>query len=198
MPYITEELWQRVAPLASVEAETIMLCAYPQADEKLIDNDAIEELEWVKQFIMGVRQIRSENDIKPGKPLPVICQNGSSKDQLRLEHSRSLLVSLAKLESINWLEANDQAPESATALVGDMNLLIPLAGLIDKDAELIRLQKKIERAQQDVNVIEAKLGNQNFVARAPAEVVNKEKEKLADSQSALTSLQAQADRISSM
>jgi valyl-tRNA synthetase len=198
MPYITEELWQRVAPLASVRADTIMLCAYPQADQNLIDSDAVEELEWVKQFVMGVRQIRSEMDIKPGKPLPVICQNGNSLDQQRLEHNRSLLVSLAKLESIDWLETEDQAPESATSLVGDMNLLIPLAGLIDKDAELTRLQKNIEKFQQEAERIEAKLANQNFVSRAPASVVDKEKEKLLEAQSALTSLQAQAKRINSI
>ena len=198
MPYITEELWQRVAPLASVRADTIMLCAYPQADQNLIDSDAVEELEWVKQFVMGVRQIRSEMDIKPGKPLPVICQNGNSLDQQRLEHNRSLLVSLAKLESIDWLETEDQAPESATSLVGDMNLLIPLAGLIDKDAELTRLQKNIEKFQQEAERIEAKLANQNFVSRAPASVVDKEKEKLLEAQSALTSLQAQAERINSI
>jgi len=198
MPYITEELWQRVAPLASVKAETIMLCAYPQADEKLIDTSAIEELEWVKQFIMGVRQIRSEMDIKPGKALPVICHNGSSLDQQRLDENRSLLVSLAKLESINWLEANQQAPECATSLVGDMNLLIPLAGLIDKDSELMRLQKNIEKFEQEAKRIKAKLGNKNFVSRAPAAIVSKENEKLAEAQSALASLQAQAVRIKSI
>ena len=195
MPYITEELWQRVAPLASVKADTIMLCAYPQANDELIDSAAIEELEWVKQFIMGVRQIRSEMDIKPGKPLPVICQNGSNLDQQRLEQNKSLLVSLARLESINWLEASEQSPESATSLVGDMNLLIPLAGLIDKDAELSRLQKNIQKLEQEVSRIEAKLSNENFVSRAPDEVVNKEKDKLAEARSALASLQAQADRI---
>ncbi len=198
MPYITEELWQRVAPLTSVNADTIMLCAYPQADEKLIDVNAIEELEWVKQFIMGVRQIRSEMNIKPGKPLPVICHNGSKLDQQRLDQNRSLLVSLAKLESIDWLEANDQAPESATSLVGDMNLLIPLAGLIDKDAELNRLHKNIQKLEQEANRIEAKLGNENFVSRAPAEVVGKEKEKLAEAQSALATLQTQAKRINTI
>jgi len=198
MPYITEELWQRVAPLASVEADTIMLCTYPQADEKLIDATAIDELEWVKQFIMGVRQIRSEMDIKPGKPLPVICQNGGSLDRQRLDQNRSLLISLARLESIKWLESNDVAPESSTSLVGDMNLLIPLAGLIDKDAELMRLQKNIQKIEQEASRIETKLGNKNFVARAPAAVVNKENEKLAEAQSALASLQAQAERINSM
>jgi valyl-tRNA synthetase len=147
---------------------------------------------------MGVRQIRSEMDIKPGKPLPVICQNGGSLDRQRLDKNRSLLISLARLESIKWLESNDVAPESSTSLVGDMNLLIPLAGLIDKDAELMRLQKNIQKIEQEASRIETKLGNKNFVARAPAAVVNKENEKLAEAQSALASLQAQAERINSM
>jgi valyl-tRNA synthetase len=195
MPYITEELWQRVAPLANVTGETIMLCPYPQPDQKLIDQSAIDELEWVKQFIMGIRQIRSEMDIKPGQPLPVACQNGSNIDSQRIENNRLLLVSLAKLESITWLEPNQQAPESATSLVGDMNLLIPLAGLIDKDAELTRLRKNILKLEQEVQRLEAKLGNDNFVSRAPSAVVNKEKDKLVEARSALASLKSQADRI---
>ncbi|MCP4187324.1 MAG: valine--tRNA ligase [Gammaproteobacteria bacterium] len=198
MPYITEELWQRVAPLANVKAETIMLCAYPQADENLIDSAAIDSLEWVKQFIMGVRQIRSEMDIKPGKPLPVICQNGSDTDRQHMEDNRDLLTALAKLESIEWLDANDTAPESATSLVGDMSLLIPLAGLIDKAAELQRLQKKIQSLQKEIQGVETKLSNENFVSRAPATVVDKEKQKLTEKQSALASLQAQADKIDKM
>jgi valyl-tRNA synthetase len=165
MPYITEELWQRVAPLANVTGKTIMLCRYPRADDKLIDDNAIEELEWVKQFIMGIRQIRSEMDIKPGQSLPVLCQNGSSLDNQRIDDNRQLLVSLAKLESISWLEAQELAPESATSLVGEMSLLIPLAGLIDKEAELVRLRKSIVKLEQEKQRLEAKLNNENFIAR---------------------------------
>jgi valyl-tRNA synthetase len=197
MPYITEELWQRVAPLANVTGETIMHCRYPEPDPRLIDRVAIDELDWVKQFIMGIRQIRSEMNVKPGQALPVACQNGSQIDNQRIEANRSLLVSLAKLESITWLEPRDKAPESATALVGDMNLLIPLAGLIDRDAELARLQKNIDKLEREAHRIETKLANDNFVARAPSEVVDKEKDKLADTLSALASLKSQADRIAS-
>ncbi len=198
MPYITEELWQRVAPLAGIESETIMLCQYPEADNTLIDEEAIATLDWVKQFIMGVRQIRSEMDIKPGKPLPVICHNGNDIDRQRIDDNRDLLIALAKLESIDWLEATDQAPESATSLVGDMSLLIPLAGLIDKDAELQRLQKKMQKLEQEVQCLQGNLNNNKFVANAPEEVVNKEKEKLVDAQSALASLQVQAEKISNI
>jgi valyl-tRNA synthetase len=195
MPFITEELWQKVAPLAGVEGETIMLQPYPVKDEAKIDNSAIEELEWVKTFIMGIRSIRSEMDIKPGKPLPVLLQNGSKLDQQRLQNNEAFLKSLAKLESITWLAVDENAPESATALVGDMSLLIPLAGLIDKEAELARLEKNMAKLQADAERIQNKLGNANFVDRAPEAVVNKEREKLAEAESALKSLQAQAEKI---
>ena len=195
MPYITEELWQKVAPLAGVKGDTIMLQPYPTANESLIDKDAIAELSWVKTFIMGIRQIRSEMDIKPGKPLPVLLQNGSAIDQQRLQNNKSLLVSLARLESISWLKEGENAPESATSLVGDMNLLIPLAGLIDKEAELTRLEKNMSKLQADADRIKGKLGNANFVDRAPEEVVEKEREKLAEAESALNSLRVQADKI---
>ncbi|MCP4076808.1 MAG: valine--tRNA ligase [Gammaproteobacteria bacterium] len=195
MPYITEELWQKVAPLAGAQGETIMLQAYPVANESLIDQDAIDELSWVKTFIMGIRQIRSEMDIKPGKPLPVLLQNGSEQDSFRLTNNESLLISLARLESITWLKSDDAAPESATSLVGDMNLLIPLAGLIDKQAELARLEKNMDKLQAETSRITGKLGNANFVERAPETVVNKEREKLAEAESALKSLQVQAEKI---
>ena len=198
MPFITEELWQKVAPLAAKQGDSIMLQPYPQPEVDKIDKNAIEALEWIKRFIMGVRQIRSEMDIKPGKALPVFCQNGSAADSQRIDENRDLLISLARLESINWLEENDQAPESATSLVGDMSLLIPLAGLIDKDAELKRLQKNMQKFEGEIQRLEGKLSNENFTARAPDEVVNKEKEKLAEAQSALASLQAQKQKIENM
>ena len=197
MPFITEELWQRVAPLAGIDGETIMHCRYPHRNDDRIDTGAIAELEWVKSFIMGVRQIRSEMDIKPGKPLPLLCQDGSAQDRERIDGNLGLLSALAKLESITWLDA-DTAPESATSLVGEMKLLIPLEGLIDKEAELIRLNRNIEKLEQETQRISAKLANQNFVARAPAEVVDKEREKLADAESALGNLRAQADKISAI
>ncbi len=198
MPYITEELWQRVAPLAWIEGQTIMQRPYPEASEQLVDSAAVDELEWVKSFVMGVRQIRSEMDIKPGKPLPVVCRNGGASDRERIDNNRALLTTLARLETIDWLDADAEAPDAATSLVGEMQLLIPLAGLIDKEAELARLRKNIQKLEQDAERIRSKLANENFVARAPAEVVDKEKQKLADAETALGSLREQADRIAAI
>ena len=198
MPYITEELWQRVAKVAMVDGETIMHCHYPQASDALIDREALDELEWVKAFIMGIRQIRSEMDIKPGKPVPVLCQHGSELDRERIERNHALLQPLAKLEGITWLEDDAEAPQAATSLVGEMRQLIPLAGLIDKAAEQARLQKNIQKLEQETARLNGKLGNENFVARAPQDVVDKEKEKLIDAESALASLLAQLQRIETM
>ena len=195
MPFITEELWQRVAPLAGKSGDTIMLQPWPQPEEERIDPAAEAELEWVQQFIMGVRQIRSEMNIKPGQPLPVLLQNGDASDRERLQRNQTFLESLARLESVTWLEPGEEAPESATALIGDMKLLIPLAGLIDKEAELARLEKNIARLRDEVLRIAKKLDNPNFVNRAPEAVVNKERDKLVDTESALASLEAQAARI---
>ncbi len=195
MPYITEEAWQAVAPLAGKQADTIMLQPYPEADDSLIDSAAEAELDWVKQFIMGVRRIRSEMDIAPGKPLPVLLTKVSTQDQTWLDHNRVFLMTLAKLESIEALANESDAPESAMSLVGDMNILIPMAGLIDKDAELARLDKEITKLNTEFERLTAKLSNESFVARAPEAVVAKEREKLTDIQSALTNLEQQHDKI---
>jgi len=198
MPFITEELWQKVAPLAGVDGDTIMSQSYPQSDESLIDQAAEEELEWVKTFIMGIRRIRSESDIAPGKPLPLILQNASEVDEQRFSKNESFIMTLAKLESVNWLSNDDAAPESSTALVGEMKLLIPLAGLIDKDAETARLNKEIGKLQSNLDKSSAKLTNPKFVDKAPEAVVEKERARVAEMETALKQLQEQLVKISAL
>ena len=198
MPFITEELWQQYGPLAGVSGNTIMLQSLPEFSESDRDAAAEEEIAWVKQFIMGIRKIRSEMDIAPGKPLPVLLENASDSDQHRLETHEVLLTSLARIESIRVLDEQATPPESATALVGDLKLLIPLAGLIDKDAELARLDKELARLHGEIKRLSGKLGNDNFVARAPAEVVDKEREKLRDAESAASHLAEQRGKIAAM
>jgi len=198
IPFITEEAWQAVAPLAGKQSDTIMLEAFPQADSSIIDNNAVAELNWVKQFIIGVRKIRSEMDIAPSKALPVLLTGLKEQDSNWLENNRVFLQVLAKLESIEVLENESDAPESAVALVGEMKVLIPMAGLIDKEAELNRLEKEINKLQGEIKRLTGKLSNEGFIAKAPEAVVAKEREKLSDYETALQNLEAQYAKIKNM
>lgn len=195
MPFITEEIWQRVAPLAGVDGETIMHQPYPLVDATRSDPAIETEMDWLMRFILGVRNIRGEMNISPGKPLPVLLQNGSAEDSARLERYALFLKTLARIESITWLDGTAVAPESATALVGEMKLLIPMAGLIDKDAELARLTREIEKLGKDLDKCQTKLANPSYVERAPAEVVAQDRVRVAELQSALSRLDEQAARI---
>jgi len=198
MPFITEEIWQRVAPLAGIEADTIMLQPYPVADEAHIDSNAIAETNWVMNFILGVRRIRGEMNIAPSKPLPIFLQNGSLADQQSLNNNLVYLQKLGRLHSITWLTPNESTPESAIALVGEMKILIPMAGLIDKEAELARLEKEIQKINNDLPRVEGKLNNPAFVDKAPPEVIDKEKAKLADLRSMLNNLEQQQRKIQAL
>ncbi len=198
MPYITEEIWQRAAPLAGVSGQTIMNQPYPIAESGREDPDAEAEIDWVQRFILGIRRIRGEMDIAPGKRLPVILQNASADDLERLERHRSALDFLARLESVEVLEPGAEAPESALALVDQLEIRVPMAGLIDKDAELARLAKEQKRLAEEIKRTEGKLANDSFVSRAPADVVEREREKLAEAQSALERINEQAAKISTL
>jgi valyl-tRNA synthetase len=195
MPFISEEIWQRVAPLAGRAGATIMHSAYPECEQALVDPQANADIDWLKALVMGVRNIRGEMNIAPGRALPLLISNGSAEDQRRLQQNRDLLAKLAKLESIEWLEDGQAAPQSATQLVGAMEVLVPMAGLIDKDAESARLHKEIDKLNKDLQRIRAKLDNPSFVAKAPAAVVDKEKAKLESQQQAVAKLQQQLASI---
>ncbi len=198
MPFITEEIWQRVKSLAGAEGDTIMLQPYPVADESRIDSGATADIEWIKKVIVGIRNIRGEMNIPPGKLLPVFFKNGDTEDQRRMEENRHYLTRLANLESVTWLTPADSAPMSATALAGTMEILVPMAGLIDKTAEMTRLGKEIDRLQKDIQRTQGKLGNEKFVSNAPAAVVEKERDKLASAHAALDKMQQQLETISSL
>ncbi|HBP40980.1 MAG TPA: valine--tRNA ligase [Halomonas sp.] len=201
MPYISEEIWQRVAPLAGTfvgDGASIMLQAWPEADESKIDEQATRDIEWLKGVIIAVRNIRAEMNIAPGKPLDVLLTKGKSEDAERLESNRHFLAKLAKLESATWLSNPDDAPLSATQLVGDMEVLVPMADLIDKDAELKRLAKEIDKQDKLIGGIEKKLGNEGFIAKAPEAVVEKERGKLAEFQAAKQLLEEQRTKISAL
>lgn len=195
MPFITEEIWQRIAPLAGKQGTTIMLQPYPVPQPGKIDQAAVTEMNWVMNFILGVRSIRSGMNIPPAKPLPILLQNGSQQDRVWLDNNRSYLTNLARLEGITWLESDRDTPESATALVGNMKVLIPLAGLIDKQAELTRLGKEIEKIRKDLSRSESKLANPDYVNRAPAAVVAEERQRIANFSTALQKLTEQQTRM---
>ena len=197
IPFISEEIWQRVAPLAGTQGETIMHCAYPDPVDSAIDQSAIDEMGWVKAFVLGVRKIRSGMNIDPRKPLPVLLQNGSNTDQQRLARNRHYVASLARVESIEWL-GDQEGPESATALIGEMRLLIPMAGLIDKEAELARLEKELDRKRADLERTGKKLDNPDFVEKAPAAVVEKEKARAEDMETAIKQLEGQLQKIATL
>ncbi|NMZ68810.1 valyl-tRNA synthetase [Pseudomonas peli] len=198
MPFITEEIWQRIKAQAGVNGETIMLQAWPVANESRIDAAAEGDIEWVKQLMLGLRQIRGEMKISMAKRIDIILQNASAEDLRRLADNAPLLNKLAKLESVRVLEAGEEAPMSATALVGDMQVLVPMAGLIDKDAELARLDKEIARLSGEVQRVGGKLSNEGFVAKAPAEVLDKERAKLAEAEQALSKMVEQRGKIAAL
>jgi valyl-tRNA synthetase len=198
MPYITETIWKRVAPIAGIEANTIMLQSFPRFDESQVDAQAMADLEWLKQFILAVRNIRGEMDISPSKPLNVLLAGVSAEDQRRIDNNSAFLSSLAKLESVTVLANKDEAPASATAFIGDLAIMIPMAGLIDVEAELARIEKQLEKAEKGLAQVSNKLANEKFVNNAPAAVLAKEHEKLAEYQDAKDKLLAQKAKIESL
>jgi len=198
MPFITEEIWQQVKTLAGAEGDTIMLQPYPEADASKVDEQATNDIEWLKNVIIGIRNIRGEMNISPGKMLPVYFNNGSPQDKQRLENNQQFLSKLAKLDSVTWLNQGEEAPMSATALVGDMEILVPMAGLIDKDAELARLNKETEKLQKELMKVKGKLNNEKFVSNAPEEVVAKEKSRLEEMETTLNKLNQQQQTITEL
>lgn len=201
MPFITETIWERVAPLSALEVkdgDSIMVQPFPTVDTSKQDEQVLADIEWVKRFIVGIRNIRGEMDIAPSKPLSVLLRNASEEDERRLGISRTFIDRLARLEGVTLLAEGEEAPASATALVGEMEILIPMAGLIDKDAELARISKAMEKIEKDAARTKGKLSNEKFVSNAPEAVIEKERAKLADAESQLAKLSAQRDTIAAL
>ncbi|MFV1983138.1 MAG: valine--tRNA ligase [Thiohalomonadales bacterium] len=195
IPYITEEIWQRIAPLAATTGDTIMLQPYPVHNADLLDQAAEDDINWVKSFILGIRQIRSGMNIDPHKKLPIVLQHGSIQDKQRLDNYQNYIIDIGRIESIQWLEGSDQAPDSATALLGHMKILIPMAGLIDKKSELTRLQKELDKIDKELNQVTAKLNNNKFIDKAPEDVVNKVKARAEELNQLNEDIKLQINRI---
>ncbi len=198
MPFITEEIWQRIAPLAGVRGPTVMLAPYPQAAEFPADTAAEGEAAWLKAVILGVRQIRGEMNIAPGKRIALLLKDASAQDESYARRHRALLEKLAGLAEITVLAPGASAPESAIALVGTLTLLVPMAGLIDAAAEAERLSKLLAKTQGELAKTRGKLGNENFVRSAPPAVVATERERAADFERSARDLAAQLERIRGM
>ena len=198
IPFITEEIFEQSQKLQSKSTGKLISQPFPELVKELQNADAETEINWLKQFILGIRKIRGEMNISPGKPLPCFIKSYSKKDQSYIENNKAMLFALAKLDTVDLLSVDDEEPESAIALVGKMKILIPLAGLIDKGAERERLNKEIEKLVKLKSQFSAKLNNEKFINGAPKAVVKNEKEKLASAESALKDLEQQLEKISKL
>ena len=195
MPFITEALWQSVAPLAGRTGATIMTAPYPTPDASRIDAVAEADMDWVMGFILGIRRIRGEMDIAPSRPLPVCLQDAGDEDRRRLAAYRPYLDKLARLESVLFLSPGEALPEAALAILGDLKIAVPLAGLIDVAAELKRLDKQLERTEKELTGLTGRLENPAFVERAPAAVVEKERARAGQLRRELVELNTQRERL---
>ena len=198
IPFITETIWQRVKVLKGIEADTIMLQPFPVFDENVVDQQALADLEWIKQAIIAIRNIRAEMNITPSKALELLVRDANSDATHRLQDNLNFIQTLAKLDSITILPVGDKGPVSVTKLIEGAELLIPMAGLIDKATELERLAKEISKIDEEISRIESKLANEGFVARAPEAVVAKEREKLTGYAEAKTKLIEQQATIAAL
>lgn len=195
MPFITEEIWQRVAPLARRVGETIVLAPYPHAEEFPENMTAEAEIAWIQRLVLGVRQIRGEMDISPARKLRVLVQLGGRDDADLIARHGAYVQRLASLESMEVIDAGVEPPISATALADKLTIHVPLAGLIDPQAESDRLGKLATKTQAELRKATAKLANENFVRNAPPEVVTQERERVSAFERELAHLQVQLERV---
>jgi valyl-tRNA synthetase len=197
-PFITEEIWQRVKLSAGVSGDAIMRSEYPAPDAARVDSRAEPEMRWVMDFIEGVRQIRGEMDIAPGRKLTVLLQNSRPIDLEYANRNVRYLSRMAGIAPPQVLPQGEAAPISAVALLGTLEILVPMAGLIEPEAELERLAKRQRKAEADLNKLEGKLANAEFARNAPAEVVAKDRLRLAELRTEIGQLTAQVARVNAL
>ena len=196
MPFITEELWQRISPILNKNGETIMLETYPSEDEFEKNKDIDEQIDWVKSFIMGIRRIRSERDISPGKKLTVLVKDGTKNESEWLNNNKAFIQTLGKLEEIQTTE--NEISDAAMALAGEMTLLVPLADLINPEEEYNRINTIMGNLKKEKMQLTAKLENKDFVNRAPKHVVEGARTRLADTLSDIETYQEQLKSVSKL
>ncbi|MCB1643737.1 MAG: class I tRNA ligase family protein, partial [Xanthomonadales bacterium] len=195
IPFVTEEIWQNVAPRLGIEGKSISVQTFPTADVALQFADDASGIEWLKVVVSQLRRIRSELTVKPAQTIPVLFSGGSESDRARTARYAGSIAFLTKAASQRWLDSGEDAPASAPAVIGDMTVLVPLQGLVDLDAEKTRLAKEIKRLEGEIAKCHGKLGNANFVANAPAEVVEQERDRLRDFSQQLDGLKGQLGRL---
>ena len=198
MPYLTEEIWQTLAPKLGISGETIMLAQYPVADEAKINEQAEADMQWLQGLIGAVRNIRGEMGLGNARLLPVLLQNTTEAEKAQITRIEALFKALAKVESITFLADAEQPPLSSSSVVGHVSVFVPMKGLIDPKAELGRLQKDLDKVQKQHDQIATKLSNEGFVAKAPAAVVEGEKVKLAEFADQLAKIKANMEQIAAL
>ena len=198
MPYLTEEIWQTLAPKLNISGETIMLAQYPVADQAKINEQAEADMQWLQGLIGAVRNIRGEMGLGNARLLPVLLQNTTDAEKAQIARIEPLFKALAKVESITFLADAEQPPLSSSSVVGHVSVFVPMKGLIDPKAELGRLQKDLDKVQKQHDQIATKLSNEGFVAKAPAAVVEGEKVKLAEFADQLAKIKANMEQIAAL
>ncbi|MGH8170273.1 MAG: valine--tRNA ligase, partial [Steroidobacteraceae bacterium] len=195
MPFITEEIWQRVAPLAGRPGPTVMLASYPHHSDYPADEASEREVTWLQSFILAVRQIRGEMNIAPSRRIPLLYRNASAHDMELIQRHQTWLERLAGIEPARALFPHEPVPPSATALIGELTLLVPMAGLIDAAAEAERLSKLLSRSKADLEKTRGRLSNDDFVRNAPPAVVTTERQRQSDLERTVSNLTTQLDRV---
>ncbi|NNP73073.1 valine--tRNA ligase [Acinetobacter defluvii] len=198
MPFLTEEIWQTLAPMIGIQGDTIMLAQYPVANPERINEQAEADMQWLQGLIGAVRNIRGEMGLGNARLLPVLLQNTTDAEKAQIARIEPLFKALAKVESITFLADAEQPPLSSSSVVGHVSVFVPMKGLIDPKAELGRLQKDFDKVQKQHDQIATKLGNEGFVAKAPAAVVEGEKVKLAEFADQLAKIKANMEQIAAL
>ncbi len=198
MPFVTEEIWQRVAPLAGRTGPSIMLEPYPVPRPELDDPEAVEHMTWIRDLVLAIRRVRGELDLAPGRQVPVVLVGPSDTECDRLACGATYVRALARVATIDVLEAGSPTPKAATALLGGLEILVPLEGIVDKDAEIERLDRQLDKLGKNLDRARAKLANPSFRDRAPAEVVEKERRRAAELDTSIGKLEAQLETLRSL
>jgi len=191
IPFITEELWQSIS---TQRDKRLIATAWPVYDQSMINEDINAEIDWIVRLISQVRTVRSEMNIPPSAKMPLLLKDPGTSAAQHLVTHRELIERVARVESVNVLDGD--VPEGAVqAVIDEATIILPISGVIDVAAERARLDKEIEKQDKEIQRFEGKLGNEKFVAKAPAAVIETERERLAEAQQVREKLIEAMDRL---